>query len=69
MLQVAKWDIVRAKEKEMQANLQRLKIRHNKMKKVITHVVLHKFLTKVAKKFQERKLKKEKYLRQLRGSM
>ena len=52
MFQVAKWDIVRSKEKEMLANLHRLKVKQRKMVKWITHVVLLQIMHKFHKKFE-----------------
>ena len=47
MLQVAKWDIVRAKEKEMLTKLGDLKTKQKNMEKCITHIVLHQMLVRL----------------------
>ena len=46
---MAKWDIVRAKEKEMLGKLQDLRIKQRNMEKCITHIVLHQMIAKLYK--------------------
>ena len=46
MFQVAKWDIVRAREKEMLFNLQILKEKQQKVQKCMHHVLLYKIIVK-----------------------
>ena len=58
MLQAVKWDIVRAKEKEMQNKLDELKSQQKKMEKCITHIVLHQIVAKLFENIQAFKLKK-----------
>ena len=64
MFQVAKWDIVRAKEKEMTAHLKSLQDKQRRLQRCITHVFVHKIGAKLKKNFQA--LQKRKRLEKTR---
>lgn len=52
MFQVAKWDIVRAKEKEMTAHLRMLQDKNRRLQRCIAHVYVHKIGAKLIRNFQ-----------------
>ena len=52
MFQVAKWDIVRAKEKEMTAHLRMLQDKNRRLQRFIAHVYVHKIGAKLIRNFQ-----------------
>ena len=51
MLQTVKWDIVRAKEKDMLANLQKLKRKQSKMQRWLSQMTLYSTLVHLHGKF------------------
>ena len=69
MLQLAKWDIVRAKEKEGLAHLNQLKKKQRNGIKCITHSTLFQIMTHIATQMNLLKLKKERIKRRLMGSL
>ena len=56
LFQLAKWDIVRAKEKEALAKLSKLKLKQKYMIKGINHLTLFKIVMKLSKQFESLKI-------------
>ena len=68
MFQVAKWDIVRAKEKEMTAHLKSLQDKQKRLQRCIAHVFVHKIGAKLVRNFQALQRTKKLEQRRLMGT-